>query len=137
MLKKRLGKKGFTLVEIIVVLVILAILAAIMIPSMVKWIDKAEEKSAVVAGRSVLLASQTIASENYATQKTATAFTTEQIAEIVTLVDIDEFTAFSTVPTIDGGQVTGFAFQYGTGGPTVTYAQGTGFKVEKAAAGGE
>ena len=34
-------KKGFTLVEVIVVLVILAILAAILVPSMVGWIDKA------------------------------------------------------------------------------------------------
>lgn len=41
----RKTKKGFTLVEVIVVLVILAILAAILIPSMVGWIGKADEKS--------------------------------------------------------------------------------------------
>lgn len=44
-LHKQKDKKGFTLVEVIVVLVILAILAAILIPSMVGWIDKADEKS--------------------------------------------------------------------------------------------
>ena len=37
-------KKGFTLVEVIVVLVVLAILAAILIPSLVKWIDEANIK---------------------------------------------------------------------------------------------
>jgi prepilin-type N-terminal cleavage/methylation domain-containing protein len=40
-------RKGFTLVEVIVVLIILAILAAIMIPAMVKWIDKANEKKCI------------------------------------------------------------------------------------------
>ena len=50
--KKPLSKKGFTLVEIIVVLVILAILAAILIPSMVGYIDKANKKTAVVEARS-------------------------------------------------------------------------------------
>ena len=44
--KRRSKKGGFTLVELIVVLVILAILAALLIPSMVKWIDKAHEKEA-------------------------------------------------------------------------------------------
>lgn len=44
-MKRYLGKKGFTLVEIIVVLVILAILSALLIPSMVGWIDDAQAKA--------------------------------------------------------------------------------------------
>ena len=39
--------KGFTLVEVIVVLVILAILAAIMIPAMTGWIDNANAKKCI------------------------------------------------------------------------------------------
>ena len=35
------SKKGFTLVELIVVLVILAILAALLIPALTGYIDKA------------------------------------------------------------------------------------------------
>ena len=66
MFKLMKSKKGFTLVEVIVVLVILAILAAIMIPAMTGWIDKAKEKSVLVEARSALLAAQTLASEEYA-----------------------------------------------------------------------
>lgn len=58
-------KKGFTLVEVIIVLVILAILAAILIPSLVGYIDKANEKASIANCRSFVLAAQTIGSETY------------------------------------------------------------------------
>lgn len=61
--------KGFTLVEIIVVLVILAILAAAMIPALTGYIDKANQKTAISEARNVVTAAQTIASEKYALGK--------------------------------------------------------------------
>ena len=44
MFKKLKDKKGFTLVELIVVLVILAILAALLIPALTGYIDKANRR---------------------------------------------------------------------------------------------
>ena len=63
--KAKENKKGFTLVELIVVLVILAILAAILVPTMTKWIDKANEKQVVIDARTAYLAAQTVVSEQY------------------------------------------------------------------------
>lgn len=48
------NKEGFTLVEVIVVLVILAILAAILVPSYVKYIEKANEKICQVNRKTIL-----------------------------------------------------------------------------------
>ena len=46
-------------------LVILAILAAIMIPALTGWIEKANKKAAIAEARTALMAVQTVASENY------------------------------------------------------------------------
>ena len=40
-------KRGFTLVELIVVLVILAVLAALLVPSLTGYIDKAKKKAVI------------------------------------------------------------------------------------------
>ena len=58
---------GFTLVEMIVVLVIIAILAAITIPALLKYIDKARDKQVLIDTRSVCMATQSAMTEAYAT----------------------------------------------------------------------
>ena len=65
------NKKGFTLVELIVVLVILAILAALLIPALTGYIDKAKEKQLVAETRQIVMATQTLLDEAYAV-KTST-----------------------------------------------------------------
>ena len=59
------NKKGFTLVELIVVLVILAILAALLIPALTGYIDKANKEKVTAECRMVVMAAQTEASEQY------------------------------------------------------------------------
>ncbi len=43
------NNKGFTLIEIVIVIVIIAILAAILVPSMIAWIDRANERTVTSA----------------------------------------------------------------------------------------
>ncbi|WP_233541889.1 MULTISPECIES: prepilin-type N-terminal cleavage/methylation domain-containing protein [Coprobacillaceae] len=59
MMNKLKDRKGFTLVEIIVVLVILAILAAIAIPSVMGYVDEAKKSQYIQEARSIYLVVQT------------------------------------------------------------------------------
>lgn len=60
---------GFTLVELIVVLVILATLAALLVPSLTGYIDKARQNAVTAKARAVLVASQAVVTEAYADGK--------------------------------------------------------------------
>jgi type IV pilus assembly protein PilA len=110
--RKPNNKKGFTLVEIIVVLVILAILAAILIPSMVGYISKAQKKTAIVEARSVTLAAQTLASEDYSTAGAPAASAVKSLAEVSGTV---------TSMTVSGKKITGFKYTTSDSKYVVTY----------------
>ena len=60
--------KGFTLVELIVVLVILAIMAAILVPVLMGYIDKSKEEQCLLDGRNCVTAIQTELTQLYAQQ---------------------------------------------------------------------
>ena len=64
-IRKMKNQKGFTLVELIVVLVILAILAAMLVPALTGYIDKANNQKVVATTRQVVMAAQTVVSEAY------------------------------------------------------------------------
>ena len=65
---KKLGKttkKGFTLVELIVVLVILAVLAAMLVPALTGYIKRARQEKDYQMASSVLTAAQAAATYQY------------------------------------------------------------------------
>ena len=67
-IRKMKNQKGFTLVELIVVLVILAILAAMLVPALTGYIDKANNEKVIATTRQVVMAAQTEVSEAYASK---------------------------------------------------------------------
>ena len=73
--KRRSKKGGFTLVELIVVLVILAILAALLIPALTGYIDKAKQKQIIAETRQVVMAAQTLVDEAYGTKNVGATIT--------------------------------------------------------------
>lgn len=124
-------KKGFTLVELIVVLVILAILAALLIPALTGYINKAKEKSITAETRQVVMAAQTLADEAYANSSAVqlevvddaskvtagkTAITRKAILELAEVKGTIGTVTFDT--TVSGKIAT---LQYTSGGKTCTY----------------
>lgn len=128
-------KKGFTLVEVIIVLVILAILAAVLIPSLVGYIDKANEKAAIANCRSFVMAAQTIASEEYgehgalSTDGTDANITAaDYLPKVFTLSELDQDSFKAEVTLSAKGKVTEVSFydgayliKYGKDGTKYTY----------------
>ena len=101
--KRRSKKGGFTLVELIVVLVILAILAALLIPALTGYINKAKEKNAIAETRQVVMAAQTITDEVYGEKNNVSSTD----LKLSTVKDLSEVTITKGKDTInvDNGKV--------------------------------
>ena len=66
---RKSSKKGFTLVELIVVLVILAILAAMLVPALTGYIKRARQEKDYQMAATVLTAAQSAATYQYSLSK--------------------------------------------------------------------
>ena len=83
-------RKGFTLVELIVVLVILSVLAAMLAPTMTGYIDKAKEKKVEAKLHQVVVAAQALVDEVYALGGEYTDIKLGDIAELAELEEDDD-----------------------------------------------
>jgi type IV pilus assembly protein PilA len=133
-IRKLKDRKGFTLVELIVVLVILAILAALLIPALTGYIDKANKEKIVSECRMVVMAAQTEASELYGKMdggKLAFDDKTNTAANYDAAVKkLSETKGKFEIVLYDDGTV--HTVKYWNSGWTVTYTDGTYNKAEAA-----
>lgn len=140
-IRKMKDKHGFTLVELIVVLVILAILAALLVPALTGYIDKAKEKTLIAETRQVVMATQTLVDEAYAKKnvgdvvtvgaKPATGSTTA--APDVTYEDIAALAEVKGTFTVAMDKYKIVTITYTKSGKTCTYTASTGeYDVPKA-----
>lgn len=119
---KRNKKKGFTLVELIVVLVILAILAALLIPALTGYIDKAKEKQIIAQTRQAVMAAQTLVDEKYAAKTDNDKITVGETGDVTydNVKKLAEITGtLSNVETLASGAIK--TLTYTDGGKTCTY----------------
>lgn len=123
--KRRSKKGGFTLVELIVVLVILAILAALLIPALTGYIDRAKEKSVIAETRQCVMAAQTLADEAYGKVAVGASVTVNE-DDVQKLAEVKGTVSDITFNTTDKSKIAGL--KYTNSGKVCTY-DGTQYTV--------
>ena len=132
------NNKGFTLVELIVVLVILAILAAILVPTLLGYIDRARSEKDFSTAQTVRVAAQAAIDQAYGEGKKAdgsspatgntlsidgSVANSEAMSGSFSTTDASTNLATAgkyvqlvyTLSGVDSGKVTGFNFTYTNG----------------------
>ena len=123
---KKNRKKGFTLVELIVVLVILAILAALLIPALTGYIDKARDKQIIAETRQVVMAAQTLLDEEYGKNASLTITSIDDSSTptkeaVATLAEVEK-SKIDSITITNNKVVTGVVY---IDGKTCTYKKNT------------
>lgn len=129
--KRRSRKGGFTLVELIVVLVILAILAALLIPALTGYIDRAKEKNVIAETRQCVMAAQTLYDEAYAGVAKNGKVDAPKDADILELAELTDKGKLGTDKdkvAFDGNKVSHLVYTHN--GVTCTY-NGSTYKCDK------
>lgn len=105
----RKNKKGFTLIEIIVVVVILAVLLAVAVPSVLKYMGEADDVKYMSQARGAMITAQAEATKDWANAKaTDAALPTSWTAdadEIASITGTPKVTSF-TAEIASTGEVT-------------------------------
>ena len=119
-MSKKMNNKGFTLVELIVVLVILAILAAILVPTLMGYIDKARSEKDFGTAQAIRVATQSIVAEMYGKGEDITADNVKgHTKDIMGLIGAASTTVNGNAAyTLDGQtlELTSVAFEDATNG---------------------
>lgn len=92
--RSRMDDKGFTLVEMIVVLVIIAVLASAIVPSLTGYINRANKEKAVSETRSLVMAAQTVISDAYANGSLDAILAQEAPGDADAIAEIRELAGF-------------------------------------------
>ena len=126
------NNKGFTLVELIVVLVILAILAAILVPTLLGYIDRARSEKDFSTAQTVRVAAQAAIDQAYGDGKLADGSTPSggaaltisnmggtfagAAADITSTEASKKYSKMAyTLSGVDSSKVTAFSFTYANG----------------------
>ncbi len=130
---KKNNNKGFTLVELIVVLVILAILAAILVPALLGYIDKARQGQYAEEAHSILTAVQAYETEQYAKGETSLvawdADMKKYVNNIVSPTNVDSVTGLAPITDAKGAGSNSSTHKAMTvGSMTVTFTSQDGKK---------
>jgi type IV pilus assembly protein PilA len=122
---KKKNKKGFTLVELIVVLVIIAILAAVLVPTVSGYIGRAKKTAAQSALKNVITASSSAGTDLLASGKSVKdALGLASTATAATKFSQSENTFVSNAVSVGGNKVFDgvYAIYLDDATGTVTYA---------------
>lgn len=106
------NKKGFTLVELIVVIVIILVLAAVMVPNVIKYVDKAAKSNTKQEAATMLIQIQVEVADNYTTtdedlKEVKLAEVTAKKKDALSIANKDTKAAEYVV---SNGEVTAFAY---------------------------